>query len=115
MCACDAQRYTKRTLKYSLGLASGAVLVTPLWLRACRAANCWKEPREEEHLVKGCVLHAIAHAGPAQRRQCPDKVFVGFSFYLSGEFTAPNPSRAELQLLLRIAGATGSNSLKYSA
>lgn len=106
VCACDTQGHAQRTLKYSLALISGAALVTPEWLRACRASRSWREPWEDVHFVNGCVVHGTAHPGPRQRAIHPDPVFRGKCFYLAGNFAKPNPTREELTLLLKIGGAT---------
>jgi hypothetical protein len=48
----------------------------------------------------------MTHPGPEQRRLHPEQVFAGNLFYLVGDFSAPNPTRPEMMLLLRTAGAT---------
>ena len=106
VCACDAQRHAQRTLKYSLALISGAALVTPDWLRACRLTRAWREPWEDVHSVNGCVVHGIVHPGLRQRAIHPGPVFRGKCFYLAGTFAKPNPTKEELALLLKTGGAT---------
>lgn len=85
---------------------SGATLVTPAWLRDCRVGGQPREPWLDTHEVRGCALHNMTHAGPEQRRLYPEQVFAGTPFYLLGDFSAPNPTRPEMMLLLRAAGAT---------
>ena len=106
VCACDAQRRTQRTFKYSMGLVSGAVLVTPAWIHACRSKGSWREPWQDEHLVTGSVVHGEEHPGPSQRASCSEPIFSGKCFYLAGTFVSPNPSREEVTLLLKAGGAT---------
>ncbi|MGB1603395.1 MAG: BRCT domain-containing protein, partial [Promethearchaeia archaeon] len=55
VCATDTQQYTKRTLKYSLGLVAGAHLVTPQWVRASKEASAWRAPDEPLHSIHGCI------------------------------------------------------------
>jgi hypothetical protein len=106
VCACDAQRRTQRTFKYSMGLVSGSVLVTPAWVHACRSQGSWREPWQDEHFVTGSVVHGEEHPGPNQRVSCPEPIFSGKCFYLAGTFVPPNPSREEVTLLLKAGGAT---------
>ena len=108
VCAIDTQQYTKRTLKYSLGLVAGAHLVTPRWVRASKEASAWRAPDEPLHSIHGCVIDNEKHEGPGQRARCPGPVFgsMGKSFYVTEELGGqPSPTRAELILLLRAGGA----------
>ena len=108
VCATDAQGYTKRTLKYSLGLVAGAHLVTQRWVRASKEASAWRAPDEPLHSIRGCIIDDEKHEGPGQRARCPGPVFgsMGKSFYVAEELGGqPGPTRAELVLLLRAGGA----------
>ena len=95
----------RRTVKYLLGVLSGAFVVSYDWVVQSRAAAAWLDEMAflafDDHFNVG--ENVVKTSLRRFQRGLPP-LFHGYSFYLHGGFDGIAVSRDELELLIRVGG-----------
>ena len=104
ICACAPKSHCPRTLKYLLGIAGKAWILSFDWILESLAAN--KILAEHKFEVVGDEAVQCDTNACEKSRLDPGKLFDGRRFYLAGLFNAPGPSKSDLTNLIQIAGGT---------
>lgn len=102
ICACAPKAHCPRTLKYLLGIAGKAWIVSFDWILESLEAGAILD--EKEFVVVGDEAVQCDTMACQKSRADPGKLFEGKKFYLAGLFNAPGPSKVELTNLIQIAG-----------
>ena len=102
VCACAPKGRCPRTLKYLLGIAGKAWIVSFSWVLDSLAAG--RLLPEADYVVVGDeAVQSDTNACERSRRDA-GRLFDGCEFVLSGGFSAPGPSKTDLTSLVRAAG-----------
>lgn len=104
ICACASKSYCPRTLKYLLGIAGKAWIVSFDWILESLEAQAILD--EQRFVVVGDEAVQCDTNACEKSRADQGKLFDGKRFYLAGLFNAPGPSKADLTNLIQVAGGT---------
>lgn len=102
ICACAPKSHCPRTLKYLLGIAGKAWILSFDWVLESLAAQ--KILDEHKFVVIGDEAVQCDTNACEKSRVDRGKLFDGRRFYLAGLFNAPGPSKSDLTNLIQIAG-----------
>ena len=104
ICACAPRAHCPRTLKYLLGIAGKAWIVSFDWILESLEKENGTLAREENFIVTGDEAVQCDTNACAKSRADPGRLFDNQTFYLAGLFNAPGPSKSDLANLIQLAG-----------
>lgn len=102
ICACAPRSHCPRTLKYLLGIAGKAWIVSFDWILESLEAG--QVLNEDRFVVTGDEAVQLDTNACERSRADPNKLFDGYKFYMAGLFNAPGPTKADLTNLIQTAG-----------
>lgn len=104
ICACAPRAHCPRTLKYLLGIAGKAWIVSFDWILESLEGKSETLAEEENFIVTGDEAVQCDTNACEKSRADPGRLFDNQTFYLAGLFNAPGPSKSDLTNLIQLAG-----------